>query len=148
MQRIVCHFCPSFMSVWDHTVVQSCKTHITARFFKRRPLVAERTSRSAISGGHRLGVCTVRSASPDSCFTHLLCFSQQQSCLSFPAVTSSSSPGCPPSHFPCRAGNELSHRIGVNGGSVGGQGHTCVHCIGACVSPRPVVEVGASISAP
>lgn len=54
-----------------------------------------------------------------------------------------STPWLPSFPLPYQAGNELPQWVGVNGGSVGGQGHTCVHYIGVCVSPPwSVVELG------
>lgn len=44
--------------------------------------------------------------------------------------------------LPGPTGNELYQRIGLKGGSVGGQGHTCVYNTAACVSPPSVVEIG------
>ena len=44
------------------------------------------------------------------------------------------SPRMPSFPLPGPAGNELAQQIAFIGGNVGGQGHTCVHYTGACVS--------------
>ncbi len=70
----------------------------------------------------------------------------QQSCLSFSCcdiiVTPARSVPCPPSHFLPRQEMSCPKGLLLTGESVGGQGHTCVHYIGPCVSPWSVVEVG------
>lgn len=47
--------------------------------------------------------------------------------------------------LPGPIGNEPPQRSAANWGSVGGQGHTCVHYTGLCVSPQSGVEWGTKV---
>lgn len=93
--------------------------------------------------GYIFGICTciVCLALPDARLL-IMCFPLQQSCLSFPAVTSSPLLAHHPALLPTSCPDRKWVAPKECCKSAGGQGHTCVHYTGACVSPWSVVEVG------
>lgn len=107
----------------------------------RLALITERTSsHRVISISHRSGICQHSFSLTHRLLTHLPCFPPSPysaTILSFISCCDiTAAPWLPSFPLPGPAGNEQPRWIAGNrGGSVGGQGHTCVHHIAACVFP-------------
>lgn len=104
----------------------ACKISSTKRTFHREI--------NAVACSHSLGIHSHVSFQANVCLLKRCVFPSATILAFMSSCDIIVSPRMPSFSLPGLTGNELAQKIAFIGGNVGGQGHTCVHYTGACVS--------------